>query len=71
MVNLAGVQRRIWLVASRVIQPQRYRIMQAFLLIPETEWRQVVGRLERLENAEKQRAEEKAALPADEILNVR
>ena len=71
MVNLAGVQRRIWLVASRVIQPQRYRIMQAFLLIPETEWRQVVGRLERLENAEQQRAEEKAALPADEILNVR
>ena len=45
--------------------------MQAFLLIPETEWRQVVGRLERLENAEQQRAEEKAALPADEILNVR
>jgi hypothetical protein len=45
--------------------------MQAFLLIPETEWRQLIERLERLEAAEQQRNQEKAALPADEILNVR
>jgi hypothetical protein len=45
--------------------------MQAFLLIPETEWRQLIGRLERLEAAEQQRTQEKAALPADEVLNVR
>lgn len=45
--------------------------MQAFLLIPETEWRQLIERLERLEAAEQQRNQEKAALPADEVLNVR
>ena len=45
--------------------------MEAFLLIPETEWRQILSRLERLEEAEQQRTEEKDALPADEILNVR
>ena len=45
--------------------------MEAFLLIPETEWRQMLSRLERLEEAEQQRTEEKDALPADEILNVR
>lgn len=45
--------------------------MEAFLLIPEAEWKQLLARLERLEAAEQQRAQEKAALPADEILNVR
>ena len=45
--------------------------MQAFLLIPESEWKEVLERLVRLEEAEQQRSQEKAALPADEILNVR
>ena len=45
--------------------------MEAFLLIPESEWKQVLDRLGRLEAAEQQRAVEEAALPADEILNVR
>jgi len=45
--------------------------MQAFLLIPEAEWKQILKRLECLEAAEQQRAKEQAALPADEILNVR
>ena len=45
--------------------------MQAFLLIPESEWKEVLERLVRLEEAEQQRAKEKTALPADEILNVR
>jgi len=45
--------------------------MQAFLLISEVEWKEVLIRLERLEAAEQQRAAEKAALPPDEVLNVR
>lgn len=45
--------------------------MDAFLLIPESEWKQIVSRLERLEEAAQQRAEEIAALPTDEILAVR
>lgn len=45
--------------------------MEAFLLIPESEWKQVVSRLERLEEAAQQRAAETDALPADEILAVR
>jgi mRNA-degrading endonuclease RelE of RelBE toxin-antitoxin system len=45
--------------------------MEAFLLIPESEWQQVVSRLERLEEADQQRVKEKAVLPADEVLNVR
>ena len=45
--------------------------MEAFLLIPEAEWRQVLSRLERLEEAEQGRAKEQGALPADELLNVR
>ena len=72
MVNLASVQGRVRVgVLAPVIQPQRCCVMQAFLLIPEAEWRQVVNRLERLEEAEQQRAKEQAALPADQILNVR
>ena len=45
--------------------------MQAFLLIPESEWNEVLKRLDRLEEAEQERAREKASLPQDEILNVR
>jgi len=45
--------------------------MQAFLLIPESEWKELVSRVERLEEALQQRSKEKAALPVDEILNVR
>lgn len=45
--------------------------MEAFLLIPESEWRQLVNRLERLEEAERERTNHKVLLPADEILNVR
>lgn len=45
--------------------------MQAFLLIPEAEWKQILERLQQLEAAEEKRAVEKAALPLDEILNVR
>lgn len=45
--------------------------MQSFLLIPELEWKELVSRVARLEEAGQQQAKEKAALPADEILNVR
>lgn len=45
--------------------------MEAFLLIPESEWKQVLSRLERLEEAEQERTKVKAVLPANEILNVR
>ncbi|MFC6225656.1 DNA-binding protein [Hymenobacter artigasi] len=45
--------------------------MQAFLLIPESEWKEVLERLARLETAEQERSKDKAALPPDEILNVR
>ena len=45
--------------------------MQSFLLIPESEWKELVSRVARLEEAEQQQSKEKAALPADEILNVR
>lgn len=45
--------------------------MEAFLLIPESEWKQVLSRLERLEESEQERTREKVTLPADEILNVR
>lgn len=45
--------------------------MQAFLLIPESEWKGILERLERLEVAEQQRAEKIELLPADEILAVR
>ena len=45
--------------------------MQAFLLIPESEWNEVLKRLDRLEEAEQERAKEKALLPKDEVLNVR
>ena len=45
--------------------------MQAFLLIPESEWKEVLKRVDRLEEAEQERAKEKALLPQDEILNVR
>ena len=45
--------------------------MQAFLLIPESEWQHMLRRLDCLEEAEQQRIKEKAALPMDEVLNVR
>ena len=45
--------------------------MQAFLLIPESEWNEVLKRLDRLEEAEQERAREMPSLPQDEILNVR
>lgn len=45
--------------------------MEAFLLIPESEWQQIVSRLERLEKAVQQAAEKTDALPTDEILAVR
>ena len=45
--------------------------MQAFLLIPESEWQQVLRRLECLEESEQQRVKEESALPVDEVLNVR
>lgn len=45
--------------------------MEAFLLIPESEWKELVSRVARLEEAGQQQAKEKAALPVDEILNVR
>ena len=45
--------------------------MQAFLLIPESEWKEVLKRLDRLEEAEQERAKEEALLPKDEVLNVR
>ena len=45
--------------------------MQAFLLIPESEWQQVLRRLKHLEESEQQRVDEKAVLPVDEVLNVR
>lgn len=45
--------------------------MDAFLLVPESEWRQIVSRLERLEEAAQQRAEVVDALPTDKILAVR
>ncbi len=45
--------------------------MQAFVLIPESEWKDLVSRVARLEEAGQQQAKEKAALPVDEILNVR
>ena len=45
--------------------------MQAFLLIPESEWKEVLKRLDRLEEAGQERAIEKALLPKDEVLNVR
>ena len=41
------------------------------MLIPESEWKLVLSRLEHLEKAEQERTKEKAALPVDEILNVR
>ena len=45
--------------------------MQAFVLIPESEWKELVSRVARLEEAGQQQAKEKVALPVDEILNVR
>ena len=45
--------------------------MEAFLLIPESEWQQIVSRLEHLEKAVQQGAEEANVLPTDEILAVR
>ena len=45
--------------------------MQSFLLIPESECKELVSRVARLEEAEQQQCKEKAALPVDEILNVR
>jgi hypothetical protein len=45
--------------------------MEAFLLIPESEWRQIVSRLERVEEAVRQETQKKDSLPADEVLNVR
>jgi len=45
--------------------------MQAFLLISESDWKELVSRVARLEEAEQQHAKEKAELPVDEILNVR
>ncbi|WP_345125996.1 helix-turn-helix domain-containing protein [Hymenobacter antarcticus] len=45
--------------------------MEAFLLIPEAEWQQIVSRLERLEKAVQQQAKETEVLPPDEILTVR
>jgi len=45
--------------------------MQAFLLIPESEWKELMSRVERLEEAVQQREKDKASLPAEEILNVR
>ena len=45
--------------------------MEAFLLIPESEWRQIVCRLECLEKTVQQAAEEAHVLPPDEILAVR
>ncbi|MFC6225663.1 helix-turn-helix domain-containing protein [Hymenobacter artigasi] len=45
--------------------------MVAFLLIPESEWKQIVSRLERLEEAVQQKAQEKDSPPTDEVLNVR
>ena len=45
--------------------------MQAFLLIPESEWKELMSRVERLEEAVQQREKDKTSLPAEEILNVR
>ena len=45
--------------------------MEAFLLIPESEWQQIMSRLERLEKVVQQREEETDVLPPDEILAVR
>ena len=45
--------------------------MQVCLLILESEWKEVLERLARLEAAEQQRSNAKAALPADVVLNVR
>lgn len=45
--------------------------MEAFVLIPESEWKQIVSRLERLEEVVEQRTKESEALPPDEILAVR
>ena len=45
--------------------------MEAFLLIPESEWRQIVYRLECLEKTVQQAVEEAHVLPPDEILPVR
>ena len=45
--------------------------MQAFLLIPESEWKELLSRVERLEETVHQGEKDKASLPADEILNVR
>ncbi|AIZ65381.1 hypothetical protein PK28_17050 (plasmid) [Hymenobacter sp. DG25B] len=44
--------------------------MQAFLLIPPSEWKKVLEQLARLEETEQQRSKDKPAPPADEILNV-
>ena len=46
-------------------------VMQAFLLIPESDWKELVSRVQRLEEAEQQRYGNKPALPIEEILNVR
>lgn len=70
MINLANASFPGFTLTG-FIQPQRSLVMEAFLLIPEAEWRQVLGRLERLEEAEQQRGEEQAARPADEVLSVR
>ena len=45
--------------------------MQAFLMIPESEWKELMSRVDRLEEAVHQGEKNKASLPADEILNVR
>ena len=45
--------------------------MQAFLLIPESEWKEALARLAHLEVGEQKRSGEIAVLPVDEILNVR
>ena len=44
--------------------------MEAFLLIPESEWQQIVSRLERLEKVMQQAEEAAHVLPPDEILAV-
>ena len=51
-------------------QPPFSPVMQAFLLILESEWKELVSRVARLEDAEQQQSKEKTALPVDEILNV-
>ena len=72
MVNLVGSRSRL-LTRTGVldVQPLRADAMQAFLLIPESEWKEALARLAHLEVGEQKRSGEIAVLPVDEILNVR